>query len=427
MMKTQKHSTSATLKRRVWVPIMATVPLLASCSSTGGSKASLSGGSNGTTAKAAQTVPIGATFDLTGSYAQYGVYANDAVSMAVQQINKTGFIVNGTTYKFKLYSDDSQSTISTGVSQIRSLIGDDHVVALFGPQVSVIGTPASAITTAAKVIEFSPPTSIQAEVDTKSSQYPYLIASQSPYGPPYGSIYTLGKDVVSKYGIKTVALLNPNDAAGTVYTPFFVQGVEAAGGKVVYNQYFPPATTDFSPYIRAIAAAKPQGLFFGYTNASMIPIMTAARQVNAAQYYIGGPGTNQIPAQQSGSTTESNYIWSSAVLSTITPTPPVAQFFSSLASFTHTAITPAMSNAFDQYSFPFVLVKAMQAAGTTTDTTKIIEQLKGHSFSLPGQPISSLVIDARGQAWTPYQICDLLKGPQCTTITPDVPPTYNGS
>lgn len=410
--------------------VLRLVVALASCGAVcliatacGGGESSASSGSDG------GKVLIGGIFDESGPYAQYGVYGLGGTELGVKELNRKGFTVAGKHYTFELKVEDSQSNLSQAVADARKLVQQDHVMALFGPMVSTLTTPVAPIAMAGETPQFSPPTAAQALVAEEPSKYNYLIPSLSPYGGEQGSQVQLGRTVAEKYGIKTIAALNPKDSAGTVYTPLFLEGFEEAGGKVVYNQYFPPETQEFAPYVQAIADKHPEALFFGYTEESMVPIMTLARQENAAKYYIGGAGTSQIPAEESGSEPYTKYVWAAPVLSINDPSPTVTDFVKKYRALTHSEESPNISLAFSTYPFVFVLAKAMEEAGTVTDRAKINEALHGSSWTFPGEAIEKVTIDENGQAWTPYQICDLLKGvekPTCETVVPDVDPESAG-
>lgn len=422
----QDHPRPSTRRWRRWAAVgsAAVVGLSACGSNSTHSNGASAGGKSSSPSNSTSfiDIPVGADFSQTGSFAQYDLPGYQGAELAISQINKTGFVVNGKHYKFKLYATDSQSNIATGVTQARSLITDDHIVALFGPVVSPIAVPVAQITGPAKVIQFTPSSSIGGKLATDPASYPYLTDTEAPVAGANGVMTVMSKAVGEQYGIKTVAQLEPADATGQANGPGVVEGFQEAGAKIVYNVYFPPNTTDFTPYVQKIAALHPDALVVGFTDAEMIPIITAARQLNAAKYYIGLGSEN--PALKSGSTPLNNYFWFTPVVTQTDPSPAMSKFISEFTAFTGQQPGPSFGYAVNMYPWPFALMKAMQAANSVSNVDSIEAHLRGLTLNFPGQPLDKITISKDGQAYPPFQACNLLAGassPKCTIYTPSLP------
>jgi ABC-type branched-subunit amino acid transport system substrate-binding protein len=385
-------------------------------SSASGSETSSSGGGEG-------VVKLGALMSQSGEYAQYEEFGYNGVKLAAEQINEEGgFEVGGEKYTLEVELFDPKSEVANAVAGARKFAEDDSIPAVFGPLTSDTLQAVAPILGKSK-LEFSSGGKSN-EVVEESSTYPLFTSTSSPFGGKEGVYPEIGAEMFEKYGIKTIAALNPEDPAGQAYTPPFLEGFEEAGGKVVYNEYFPPETSDFSPYMHKIAAAHADALFFGYTEAAMVPIMTEARQLNAVKYYIGGGGSTEVPAEESGNSPETNYVWPTAVLSTtLDPTPQISEYVKTYKQSTGSPESPNISISLLTYPYVFALVQAMERAETVSDTAKIAEALHGETWKLANGPIPTLPIAEDGQGFAPYQLCNLFKGiasPECETVSPSL-------
>jgi branched-chain amino acid transport system substrate-binding protein len=85
-------------------------------------------GNTTTTAEGDNTVVVGYSGPLSGAAAQYGINVLNGLEMAADEINETGFEVDGKTYKIKLVSmDDKYLPNETGVNVQRMATENDPV------------------------------------------------------------------------------------------------------------------------------------------------------------------------------------------------------------------------------------------------------------------------------------------------------------
>src|SRR4051812_1358246 len=73
-----------------------------------------------------QEIQIGGLLPLTGSGANYGLYAKNGMDLAVDEINRAGGV---TGKKLVVIYEDSQSNPATGVSGFRKLLDVNQVSA----------------------------------------------------------------------------------------------------------------------------------------------------------------------------------------------------------------------------------------------------------------------------------------------------------
>lgn len=421
--------------RQMRVTILAGITvglLLASCGSSGHNSSATgagttsgpsSGGTNGATgaAPAGQsctgTVPVGSVFSLSGELSAYDVPGEQGTALAINQINQTGFDVNGKCYKFKVYSADAKSDIPTGVAEVHQIIQSDHPVAIFGPVTSEVAAPASEYSSAHKVIEIgasSADASLLAPCAAgqnsstcgqSNSTLKYFIATEGWGASPVGEQEE--QAFLKDHNVKSVAWLWPDDAVGKADSPVGVAQLKQYGVKVVYDSLFPDTTSDFSPYVTKIAQLHPDMIDFGYATTWMIPIMTLARQENAARIYDGAVSID--PALHSGSTTDTSYYFSTPVVTQYDASPSMQTFINTFQNFTHTTVGIDTQFAYVLTEYPevYLLVKAMQQAGTVTNTSEIIKYMRGVTMTTPGNIAPPMPVTSFGVVEVPESSCSL--------------------
>ncbi len=76
-------------------------------------------------------VKIGVVLPLSGDFETYGKLGAQGAKMAVDEINKTGGVLNGR--RLELIIEDNKTDPNIAVKQIRKLIQEDDVIAVIGP------------------------------------------------------------------------------------------------------------------------------------------------------------------------------------------------------------------------------------------------------------------------------------------------------
>src|SRR3954453_2845833 len=75
---------------------------------------------------------IGASLELTGAGAASGTAADNALHLALEQVNGAGVTIAGRTRKLRLIIRDNTSDPTTAGRQARALVTDDKAIALIG-------------------------------------------------------------------------------------------------------------------------------------------------------------------------------------------------------------------------------------------------------------------------------------------------------
>jgi ABC-type branched-subunit amino acid transport system substrate-binding protein len=110
------------------------------------------------------------------------------------------------------------------------------------------------------------------------------------------SMMLIADDMIKLFNPKTVACLALDTTDGHLYTEGWIDKFKAAGIDVVYEEYAPPETTDYTPYLTRIKSLNPDLLTIISTNEGYIAI---AKQIVG----LGGLGDTKIlcdpPAENS--------------------------------------------------------------------------------------------------------------------------------
>ena len=204
------------------------------------------------TPTSAEPVKIGAIGPWSGPMAMAGVLADQIIALVQDQIKNMGGILGGREVQF--IRGDDQAAVAQSVAQAKKLILEDKVTILVGMSVG-----AAAYTATAAVAE-------ELKVPYVSFSVIYGVAAMKYSACLYGAevihsrIANFITDVVKP---KTVAYL-AYDAEDSHQTLDGLEGIvgvrdrlKAKGIDIIYEQYYPLNTVDFSPYLTKIKYLKP--------------------------------------------------------------------------------------------------------------------------------------------------------------------------
>jgi branched-chain amino acid transport system substrate-binding protein len=230
----------------------------------------------------AGTVKIGMSMPQTGSLGAGGQAALVALRLWVEDVNAKGGLL-GRKVDFTVYDD--QTNPNNALAIYTKLLDVDKVDLLIAPYGTV---PTAPIVPLAKergkllMGNFSFQVNAKVQHDMWFNNSPWNDASSWSDG-----FFEAGK----KAGAKTVAIL----AADNDFAQNLANGARELAKKAnirsVYDQNYPPTTTDFSSLIRGIRAAKPEIVFvMSYPNDS-VAIVRAVNEIGVgSQVQLFGGG-----------------------------------------------------------------------------------------------------------------------------------------
>jgi branched-chain amino acid transport system substrate-binding protein len=230
----------------------------------------------------ANTVKIGMSMPQTGSLGAGGQAALLALRMWVDDVNQKGGLL-GRKVEFIVYDDQTRADLTPGI--YTKLLDVDRVNLLIAPYGTVPTAPVMPLVKERHKLlmgNFSFQVNAKVQHDMYFNNSPWNDASSWSDG-----FFAAGK----RAGAKTVAIL----AADNDFAQNLANGArtlaDKGGIKTVYDQNYPPSTTDFSSLIRAIRAAKPEMVFvMSYPNDS-VAIVRAVNEIGVgSQVQIFGGG-----------------------------------------------------------------------------------------------------------------------------------------
>src|SRR5687768_9870667 len=215
-------------------------------------------------------IKVGMSMPQTGSLGAGGQAALLALRMWVEDVNKKGGLLNR---QVELIAYDDQTNPANVPGIYTKLLDVDKVDLLIAPYGTVPTAPIMPLVKQRGLLlmgNFSFQVNAKVQHDMWFNNAPWNDASSWSDG-----FFRAGQ----KAGAKTVAVL----AADNDFAQNLANGARAlakqAGIKSVYDQNYPPSTTDFSSLIRGVRASKPDMVFvMSYPNDS-VAIMRAVNEI----------------------------------------------------------------------------------------------------------------------------------------------------
>lgn len=187
---------------------------------------------------------IGAIFDQTGDLNIYGIQQNEALNLAVENINANGGVLGE---PIKVVSYDAQSELAKYTQYANTAIMRDKVDALFA------GLTSSAREAVRPII--------------RRAHIPYFYSALYEGGACDKQTFVTGPSAsqqlsvliewaVKKYG-KKIYIMAPDYNFGTISAHWVHEYAKKYGAEVVGEDFLALTVTDYAPTIQKIQAAKP--------------------------------------------------------------------------------------------------------------------------------------------------------------------------
>ena len=199
------------------------------------------------------TFRVGSLCPVTGAGSPYGPGMQQAIRMAVDEINAAG---GAGGVKLELFSEDSQTKPDAAVLAAKKLIEVNKVQALLGTWASGVTLAVMPLTDAAGIIEMNTSGAPAiSTLDTKDLVWRYQ-ATNDRFGQAFA-------EICKKNGYKRPATMAFNNASGLGNTQGFTKAWEAAGGKVVAHVTYEPNRPSYRSELQKILDAKPDVIVTG--------------------------------------------------------------------------------------------------------------------------------------------------------------------
>ncbi|MDR5784625.1 ABC transporter substrate-binding protein [Caballeronia sp. LZ065] len=315
---------------------------------------------------AACEVKIGAVGPLSGPAAQWGQAIKGAADFVAAEANEAGGLqVGNEKCKVTVLAVDGKYSAEGAAAAGNNLVSEG-VKFVLGP----IGSPE---------VTGIKPIAARNNLLMMSDSF-----AKNAIGPQWPTVFHLGpgpsawadpiiKVAKAKFNLTSVLMIGPNDQAGTDVADVAGKVYEKNGIKVGL-EYYQRGTTNFAPVVTRILRAKPDAVDV----ASCPPgdAGTVIKQLRQAGFTgaigrLGGPGTDEIMRATGGPEVIGDFYWYEPIF--------IDDKIREMGTRYKTLLKadPPSNNFFYQFSAGARMVlKAITAAGTATDTAKVAAALR---------------------------------------------------
>jgi branched-chain amino acid transport system substrate-binding protein len=225
--------------------------------------------SYGSTALAQTTrvLKLGSFNPRSGPAASWGISADRANDLAVDERNKRGGItVQGQQYKIELIHEDDKARGEEGVKAANKLIYTDKVKFIIGPMMSTPFLAAAPIIEATKTVTFVACMAPQVLKDRK-----YVFRVTEPWNHSAPAFFKFVSKTFPE--LKSSVHICSNDATGSAANQADNDACHAAGIRVLGSELYEYGTQDFTSMLARILPLKPDFLSFGGTPPNVVGLV----------------------------------------------------------------------------------------------------------------------------------------------------------
>ena len=230
------------------------------------------------------TIKVGVMGPFTGNASSYSK-TQIGLMAYFKHINDQGGI-NGR--KFDIVQEDTACAPAKGIAAAKKLIHQDEVFYLHGNSCSGVAMavkPTVAPTGIPWIIAHAVNPKISMPVNEKKS-----IVHGVPAGPAYGS--TMGKFVMSKPGVKRVAMVTHTNDWAKAYCDPAIEVIKAAGGEIIEELALERGQTDATAQVLKLKQAKPDFILGCLYEAETVIFLRDAKKYGVRIPVMGTAGTD---------------------------------------------------------------------------------------------------------------------------------------
>jgi len=236
-----------------------------------------------TSAGAADPIKVGFSMALTGAVAQNGKQLIIALELWRDDVNAKGGLL-GRPVELVYYDDQSNPSNVPGI--YTKLITVDKVDLLLGPYATNMAAPAVPVLMQHNMMTVS----ILAIAVNRHFNYGRYF-DMVPVGPDGMKSFSQGffeLAAAQQPKPQTVAIMAADAEFSKTSADGAKENAAAQGFKIVYDQSYPPSTTDYAPVVRAVQAANPDIVFVAAYPPDTVGIVRAAQEIGLKPKMFGG-------------------------------------------------------------------------------------------------------------------------------------------
>jgi len=241
--------------------LFAALGLLA-CKSSSNNKTSANDATTGKTKFSGQVI-LGMPATLSGSIAALGKEGVQGATLAVDDINAKGGLLGK---EVVLKSVDDQAKPDVGTTDVRNLILNDKAVAILAPTTSAVAAAAEGVAAQYKIPIFFHASNDVVLTTKQFTKYAFQV-DPNTYMEPRAVADYLAKQPYKKY-----YTIYPDYNYGHDSADILLKALKEFGANVdVVGQQWPPlGSSDFTSYISAALAAKPELTLLGIYSGDLV-------------------------------------------------------------------------------------------------------------------------------------------------------------
>jgi ABC-type branched-subunit amino acid transport system substrate-binding protein len=322
----------------------------------------------------------GVMFELSGGlYSGFGIPTSDGLKLAVEEVNEAGgFQVGDTCYTITLIERDTRSDIPATISAATELVRDEGVNVIWGPA-TVGETEATRITQPQEILHLCP--CQERELNALSSVEKAKGESRWAFQTllPFSLLIGQGaRNFLEEWpDFDTMALLCENSESSRDVCSRTREAYEAVGIEVTGEEYFPPETADFSPFLTNLRGGDPDYVFNFSSNPLSGPqIVRHALEQGVGRLHIVTVPADVVESLVGRELTVPVTVGAVGRQSVVPTSEEAADYFERYRAFKGGELPFASFVSLLTYDFVYMLAGAMQRAGTVEDTTAIAAELE---------------------------------------------------
>jgi branched-chain amino acid transport system substrate-binding protein len=229
------------------------------------------------------TIKIGVAQPLTGNLAALGQDLLNGVTLAVEELNKEGFKLNGKPVNFEIVAVDDRANADTGKEVARQLV-DAGVVAVIGHLNSGVSIAAAPIYAEKNIAQLAISTNPKFTALGLNTTF-RLVANDTLQAKAIGS-FSASQFKATKYAMLDDGTPYGKDLAGGA-----AAYLKAASKEIVLQQSFDEKTTQFDELAAKLKVTGTEVIVSTLSDFQIIALLNALKNVDHTKVYILGGDT----------------------------------------------------------------------------------------------------------------------------------------
>jgi branched-chain amino acid transport system substrate-binding protein len=247
-------------------------------------------------AAGANEVKIGNILPLSGPSASVGIQNQWAIELATEKINKAGGIKALGGAKLVNVFTDSKGDPNVGATAAEQLINTDKVVLISGAWNSAVTKPSTQVAERYG-IPYVVPVSVNDAITERGFKYTFRLAAKDSWWARDQFRFLDDMKKATKTELSTIAFVYENGDWGSGMKEQWTKLAAQFGYKIVLDEPYPSTTSDLTPVVMKIKAAKADVLLLTSNAADAILLTnTMATYKVKAKAIIGTGGGHADPS-----------------------------------------------------------------------------------------------------------------------------------